>query len=137
MTKPLSETTYEERRTMPGLSLYEQLYGKTEHDIKRELLAAMRKHGVHRIEATYSGGHDEGGVQEMTLFNASGGTLNGGDYNDLYDACNEVMSTKYYSWALEGSVYGTLYVDLGERRAWTVGSVEVWAEEEDTLEWKL
>jgi hypothetical protein len=137
MTKPLSEMTYAERKDVPGLSLYAQLYGKTEHDVKRDLLAGMRKHGVHRIEATYSGGHDEGGIQEMTLFNASGGTINGGDYNDLWNACNEVMSTKYFSWALEGSVYGTLYVDLAEKRAWTVGEEERYAPDEDPLEWKL
>lgn len=137
MTKALSEMTYEERRSVPGLTLYEQLYGKTEHDVKRDLLAAMRKAGVHRIEATYSGGHDEGGVQEMQLYNVSGGTVSLLDSSPLWDACNEVLSTKFFSWALGCSVYGTLYVDLGEKRAWTSGEIEQYSEDTDPLEWHL
>jgi hypothetical protein len=113
MTKALSEMTYEERKDMPGLSLYAKLYGKTEHDVKRDLLATMKRHGVHRIEAQYSGGHDEGGVQDLVAFGPDG-TMDVEKFIDeLYDACNEVLSTKFFSWALGASVYGTLYVDLG------------------------
>jgi hypothetical protein len=139
MTKALSEMTYNERKEVPGLSLYEQLYGKLEHDVKRELLAAMRKAGVHRIEATYSGGHDEGGVQEMQLFDAGGELKIVEDdlREPLWDACNEVLSTKFYSWALGCSVYGTLYVDLSEKRAWTSGEIEQYTTDEEPLEWKL
>ena len=137
MTKPLSEMTYEERKSVPGLSLYEQLYGKLEHDIKKELLAIMKKEGVHRLEATYSGGHDEGGVQELSCWNGAGEVVNGLDDDALWDACNEVLGTKFFSWALGCSVYGTLHVDLSEKRAWTVGEIEQYSEDTDPLEWNL
>ncbi len=142
MTKQLSEYTYDERRTMPGLTMYERLYGKREHDVKRELLATMKRLGAHRVEAQYSGGHDEGGVQDMEVWNASGELLmphdeNQSDYDKLWEACNEVLSTKFFSWALGCSVSGNLYVDLGEKRAWTSGHMEAWVDDPESLEWKL
>ena len=142
LTKPLSEYTYDERREMPGLSLYAKLYGKTEHDVKRDLLSAMKRLGAHRIEATYSGGHDEGGVQDMDAWNGAGELVmpndeNRGAWDNLYESCNEVLSTKFYSWALGFSVSGTLYVNLEDKRAWTSGSMEQYVDDDDPLEWAL
>ena len=142
MTKALSEYTYEERRTMPGLTMYERLYGKKEHDVKRELLANMRRLGVHKVEATYDGGHDEGGVQDLSAWNGAGELVmphdeNRAEYDRLWESCNEVLSTKFFSWALGYSVSGTFYVDLAEKRAWTSGSMEAWVDDPESLEWKL
>lgn len=142
MTKQLDEYTYQERMAMPGLTVYEQLYGRHEHDVKRELLATMKRLGAHKIEATYSGGHDEGGVQDFEAWNGAGELLmphdeNREDYDKLVRACDEVLSTKFFSWALGCSVSGTLYVDLATKRAWTSGSIEEWVDDKDPLEWKL
>lgn len=126
----------------PHEVLYEKIYEKTFHDVKRDLLRAMKKAGVHKIEAEYSGGHDEGGIQAMFCWDAAGNLvpLKPASWeHPLWQACDQVMSTKYYTWALEGYVTGHLFVDLGERRLWTVGEEEhtEYRPMEDPIEWKL
>lgn len=142
LVKPLSEYTYDERREMPGLSMYEKLYGKTEHDVKRDLLSAMKRVGAHRVSAAYSGGHDEGGVTDMEAWNGAGELVmpndeNREEWDKLWSACDAVLSTKFFSWALGCSVYGTLHVDLAEKRAWTTREVEQYSTDTDPLEWAL
>lgn len=137
MTGKKISTDYKERMADPSLTLYEKFYGRTEHDVKRVLLEEMKAAGAHRAEAIYSGGHDEGGVQDIRVYDRSGNDI-ACDYNHpLWVACDDVLTTKFFSWALGMSVEGTLYVDLEEKRAWTEGQHEDWVPDGDPLEWRL
>jgi hypothetical protein len=142
MSNPLDPefaARFSERMADPSLSWYEKLYGESEQAVKDRLLHTLHEHGIHRIEAAYSGGHDEGGIQELSAFNRQGNKIEGHDNweDPVYQACNDVLSTKFFSWAGEWSAYGTLYVDMGERRAWTEGQMEVMDTDKDPLDWKL
>lgn len=111
------------------------------------LLAQVRTIGASRMEAHYSGGNDEGGVDTIKLLDAKGkelktpeawierepkpddppyrirdGKVN--DYHPLWQAADEMLSTEFGSWAGEFSAYGTLYADLKENRVWREGSVQ-------------
>ena len=137
MTKKISED-YKERMADPTLTWYEKLYGRSEHDVKRALLRVVRDRGVHRIEAQYSGGHDEGGVQDMQAWDRAGNEVEIEGWDDpLWQACDDVLSTKFFSWALGFSVEGKLIVDLEEKRAWTEGQYEDWVPDEEPLDWRL
>jgi hypothetical protein len=125
---PLSED-YGERSRDSSLTLFQKLYGRYEEDILDDMLAAMRKYGVHRFEGDYSGGHDEGGLQEVDVLTDGAGNDVEIDGIDSYDhelrrCADELLSTKFFSWALDCSVYGRLIVDMNERRAWTSGQQE-------------
>src|SRR5262245_4378264 len=139
MSKTYSED-FTERWENSSLTMYEKLYARHEHDVYREMLDAMSRYGVHRLEATYSGGHDEGGVEEIdVLLGASGDPLEiegVDDWNhDLNRLANEVLSTKFYSWAFDFSAMGRLIVDINERRIWTEGEVERYAPDQEPIEW--
>lgn len=113
----------------PSLSMYEKLYSKSEEEVYREMLDAMRRFGVHRLEATYSGGHDEGGVQDIDVLIGGGGVpveIEGvDDWNHELNRCaNEVLSTKFFSWGFDFSAEGRLIVDMDEKRIWTEGPIE-------------
>lgn len=100
---------------------------KDPNAVRRDLIREMNRLSVYRLEGSYSGGHDEGGLDQLEIFDKSGkpieGTLN---YSSaLWQAVEALLSTKFYTWALECSVYGKVYVDLREKRAWTEGEEEV------------
>jgi hypothetical protein len=139
MTKKLEGTTYEERQKMPGLTLYEKLYGRTEEEIRNKLIHTLHEHGISYIEAIYYGGHDEGGVQELTARDKDGNDIEtGGTWEDpVWEACNDVLSTKYFTWALGCSVEGTLYVDMQQRKVWTESSIEEMVTDKEPIEWTL
>lgn len=138
MTGKKISTDYSERMADPSLTFYEKFYGRSEHDVKRVLLEQMKEAGANRVEASYSGGHDEGGIQDMTVFDSSGNEIAVDSYNHpLWEACDAVLTTKFYSWALGMSVEGTLFVDMGEKRVWTEGQHEDWVQDDDPLEWRL
>ena len=138
MTKKVISSDYKERMSDPELTWYEKIYGESEHDVKTRLLRVMKEEGVHRVQAAYSGGHDEGGVQSLRAWNAAGEERGPSSYDEpLWQVCDEVLTTKFFSWALGFTVEGILYVDLGEKRCWTEGQMETWAQDEDPLDWKL
>lgn len=114
------------------------MYGeRSERSILLALLDEMSDLGADTLEAQYSGGNDEGGVQDLYLYKTTpksedgdeeGGRVQIENENALrYDSevwslCDELLSTKYYSWAGDFSAWGTLFVSAAERRAWTQGS---------------
>lgn len=97
---------------------------------RANLLKAVREAGASRIEASYSGGNDEGGVDSVKAFDASGAEVEiAYDENHewggaLYEAANDMLATEFGSWAGDFSAYGTLYADLKEGRVWRDGSVQ-------------
>lgn len=97
------------------------------NDVRRNLIREMNRAGAVRLEGEYSGGHDSGGLDYFGIFDKDGNSIDrsGMDLNGLHAAVNELLSTKFYSWALEGYVNGQVYVDLREKRAWTEGVEEM------------
>src|SRR5262245_61251698 len=95
-------------------TLYEKFYGETIEEVKNRLIHTLHEHGVHKVEGTYSGGHDEGGVDELTAYDKDGNAL---ELEEKWDepvrqACNDMLTTKFFSWALGASVYGSFGVDM-------------------------
>jgi hypothetical protein len=101
---------------------------------KVHLLRAVREAGAVRLEADYSGGNDEGGVNDIRIWDAKGEALpvpdswverdpRPGDskwsirdgkvseYHPLWQAADDMLATEFGSWAGEFSAYGTLLVD--------------------------
>lgn len=103
------------------------LYGEMDPvEVRRNLIREMNRLSVVRLDGTYSGGHDEGGLDDLTLYGKDGKPLEGNLSYDhpLHQAVEDLLTTKFYSWALGMSVYGHVYVDLKEKRAWTEGEEE-------------
>lgn len=61
-------------------------YSRSRYSIKDEILAKLRELGATRMEAGYSGGNDEGGVNEIRVFRPRGKT----DYNLHYVRLHDV-----------------------------------------------
>jgi hypothetical protein len=137
MAKTIS-SDYAERMKDPSLTWYEKLYGKTEASAFNDLIHRMHEYGVSRLEATYHGGHDEGGVEEFYAFDEQDAPLEIENMNwehPLQASCNEVLSTKFLSWALGCTVVGTLHANLKEKRIWTQGEIESFVPDEEPIEW--
>jgi hypothetical protein len=119
-----------------------------------KILAKMEEFGISHIEASYSGGNDEGGINSVMAtddkgtpveltedrFIDTGETWGNGQprmtYNEaaLKSLLDSLLSTKYLSWAGDFEAHGTLYVSLKERRAWTQGEETTWQEESDPIQ---
>lgn len=116
------------------MNIMEQLGFPSTGDAKRNLLAQLREAGAVRLEATYSGGNDEGGVDEIKLFDAKGKdvlapemwitrkpkptdqpwSIRDGkvhEYHPLWEAADRMLSTEFGTWAGDFTAYGTLYAD--------------------------
>ena len=126
-----------------SIDIWHDHYGSPETHL-RELLTLLEAKGVKLLAAEYSGGNDEGGVQQLTLYSTierdSDGFANveprhgetwaeipyDGDWNDpLHQGCDRILSTKYGSWAGDYSAWGFLYIDVEKRRCWMDGSETV------------
>src|SRR5262245_50336062 len=105
----------------------------TAADAKRKLFDAMRQHGIAYLEAHYSGGNDEGGVDEVRNMKDDRGetvTIENIDWqHPLTEACDGMLSTEFYSWAGEFSAYGVLFADLKEGRVWREGQMSTYSED--------
>lgn len=118
------------------------MWGERDHnEIRRDLIREMNRLGAVRLEGEYSGGHDEGGLDWLAAFDAEGERIpaeNLGADHKLYGVVDNLLSTKFYSWALESSVYGKVYVDLRSKRAWTEGHEETieYREDSDPIDWR-
>jgi hypothetical protein len=122
------------------------------------LLDAVREAGAVRLEADYSGGNDEGGVNEIRIFDAKGEALpvpdswverdpKPGDsewairagkvseYHPLWAAADAMLSTEFGSWAGEFSAWGMLFADIKEDRVWRDGTYEVPMDERSEMEY--
>lgn len=140
-------------------SLMEQFGFPSAETAKAALFEQMKEVGASRLEASYSGGNDEGGVDEIkVLIDADGRTIPVPErwydrpataedddweirkgivhvWNPLWEAADSVLSTEFGSWAGEYSAHGTLFADLKEGRVWRQGEMEVSTYEEDNQEY--
>lgn len=114
---------------------------------KVELLRAVREAGATRLEASYSGGNDEGGVDGIALFDAEGKEMPAPDswverpaksddppwrvkdgvaqeYHPLWQAASDMLATEFGSWAGEFSAYGTLFADTSTGNVKRSGEVQ-------------
>lgn len=120
--------------------LFEKYFNDTVEGVRNRLIHTLHEHKIRKIEARYSGGHDEGGVDEIQAWDKDGNEVEVDDSNwqdPVVQACNDVLTTKFLSWALGASVHGTLYVDMGTKRVWTAGEIEEFVEDKEPLEWDL
>ena len=102
----------------------------------------MDELGFARAELTYDGGNDEGGIQSIESLTLKDGTVltsglvpNLNWQDPFWQACDALLSTKYYSWDGDWRAHGTLHVWADEKRAWTEGYKQVFveADDEDTI----
>lgn len=111
-------------------SFMEQYFGTT-GDAKRKLFDAMQECGVAYLEARYSGGNDEGGVDEIeTLKDSRGETVtidNIGWEHPLWEAVDGVLATEFGTWAGDFSAYGTLTADLKTGKVSRAGEMSSYA----------
>lgn len=132
-------TTSKEAARQAMDALYEKYYHETPEAVYNRLIHVLHEHGIHKLEATYSGGHDEGGVEELQAWDKDGNEVEtGGTWEDpIWEVCNNALSTRFFSWALGASVYGTFYVDVSEKRMWSEGQIEQYVPDEDnTIDWR-
>lgn len=99
----------------------------------------MNRAGAVRLQGHYSGGHDEGGLESFSLEDKDGNKIDteAKTWEDpLWQAVENLLSTKFYSWALEHYVNGMVFVDLEAKRAWTDGDEEVtdWQPDADPID---
>lgn len=104
----------------------------TEHQ-KQQVLQKLRSQGIARVEASFSGGNDEGGIDSMTFFDADGNEveapvrphvyrvytqgrseLRGGDWNNPRLATTEEVAQNLVYKVLEAPVYDKYYTFAGE-----------------------
>ncbi len=117
------------------MNIMEQFGYPSTETAKTGLLEQVRTAGAVRLEAGYSGGNDEGGVNDIKLFDAEGGELpvpetwitrapkpddqpwsirdgKVHEYHPLWEAADAMLSTEFGSWAGDFTAYGTLHADV-------------------------
>jgi hypothetical protein len=62
---------------------------------KQRVLAQLRNQGIARIEATFSGGNDEGGIDSVTFFDAEGNEVAAPPQPSVYRAYQGGTSALY------------------------------------------
>lgn len=106
---------------------------------KTSIFEEMQKLGADYAEARYSGGNDEGGVDDVSIYrHVEGGErlqLELPESADYYDspirvAFDDLLSIDFGTWAGEFEAYGTVYADLRERKIWREGEVTTYASDE-------
>lgn len=109
---------------------------------RKEIFAELRKRGAAKVVVQFSGGGDEGGVENIQLLSETGfpiGTLPawGGEGIDgeLADQLSKPVYDRYYSFAGEFYVNGTVEYDVEKETAVMSGqeSEEVWNDFEEIL----
>jgi hypothetical protein len=113
----------------------------------RTILALLRNLGAGYMEAEYSGGGDEGGVEQITLYRKRSAVLYppGVDRialelepsHPLWRAVDAFLATEYWSWAGDFSASGTLYALLAKKRVWVDGLDCIYTERPRLLSVKL
>ena len=115
------------------MSIMEQFGYPSVETARRDLFAVMKSHGISYLEASYSGGNDEGGVDEVTVMKDDRGktiTIEGlGWDHPIQEKCDRMLSTEYGSWAGEWSAYGILYADVKEGKVWRNGEMSSYSED--------
>lgn len=129
--------------------------------IKLTIFAEMRKLSVDFLEAYYSGGNDEGGVDDVWLYRRAkprqrkdveaksvSGTITKmvrvklpppTDYLDydhpLYEALSDLLSMDFGSFAGEFRAQGVIFADIPSGRVWREGEVSTYSYDESSGEW--
>ena len=116
------------------MSIMEQFGYPSEAAAKQTLFETMKQHGLAYLEASYSGGNDEGGVDEVTVMKDDRGeavTIDKVNWqHPLTEACDRMLSTEFGSWAGEFSAHGILYADLKEGKVWRAGEASTYSDDE-------
>lgn len=128
--------------------------------LKVTILEEMERLGATYLEAYYSGGNDEGGIDDVTLFvhakprqrkdvveRMRDGkvvkfvklTLPKPGYLDydhpLHHALDELLAIDFGSFAGEFSCHGTIHADWREWRIWREGEVSTYQSDTSGGEW--
>ncbi|HSE44249.1 MAG TPA: hypothetical protein VLA89_02860 [Gemmatimonadales bacterium] len=122
-------------------------------DAKGKLFAEMGKIGAVKLEAHYSGGNDEGGVQSIEVLRNDKGKdipipemwltrpataedrpwqVRDGlvhTYHPLWEAADEMLSTEFGSWAGDFTAYGTLHADVKQKKVWRDGEISSYTDD--------
>lgn len=113
-----------------------QDYGyPTAEQAKSKLFEAMRTHGVGYLEASYSGGNDEGGIDEVDVLKDSHGNpmeLELSWQHPINEACDGMLSVEFGSWAGDWSAHGRLFADAKEQKVWREGEQSSYSEDSAT-----
>ena len=128
--------------------------------LKSTIFDEMAKVGATYLEAYYSGGNDEGGIDDVSLFVHAKprqrkdvvermqderrvkfvklslpkpGYL---DYDHpLHEALNELLSLDFGSFAGEFSCHGTIHADTSSWRIWREGEISTYTSDSSGGEW--
>jgi hypothetical protein len=115
------------------MSIMEQFGYPSQAEAKSKLFAAMHAHGISYLEASYSGGNDEGGVDEITVLKDDRGetvTIENLNWqHPLTEACDAMLSTEFGSWAGDWTAYGTLFADRQQDKVWRAGEMSSYSED--------
>lgn len=123
----------------------EQYFGRPEKHLA-ELLPLLEAQGASLLRADYSGGNDEGGVEDITLYaglvkvdeghpKAEREIAYEGGYQDrIWELCDAILSTQYGSWAGDWSASGALYVDVAAKHCWKSGQIQDWMPDDVALD---
>lgn len=135
MTKVELAKTPEEKA---HAEFFKKFYDSSLEEVRDRLIHVLHTHKIWKVEGAYSGGHDEGGLDELQAWDKDGNEVDVGSWgSEVFDACNMVLTTKFFSWALGASVYGSFHVDMSQRRVWTEGSIEEYVEDKTPIDWPL
>ena len=93
---------------------------QSEASLKSAIFGEMRKRGADLMEASYSGGNDEGGVDGIKLFKLVVEKKLELAFDEDYDgplwsAVDDLLSIEFGTWAGEFSASGTVIAKLAER----------------------
>jgi hypothetical protein len=120
------------------MSTYDDPWGQDPQRYVDVLTDAMRQLGAVKLVASYQGGNDEGGVQDITsLLDANGNEIETANLTwdgPLWRAADDVLTTKFGSWSGDWSAFGELICDLNEGRCYTEGVMSAWNEDTDRIE---
>ena len=115
-------------------SIMEQFGFPSAADAKSKLFSVMRDHGISYLEASYSGGNDEGGVDEIEVMRDDRGELVTIEklnwQHPLTEACDRMLSTEFGSWAGDFTAHGKLYADMKEDKVWRSGEMSSYSPDE-------
>jgi hypothetical protein len=107
--------------------------------IKASIFNRLRAFGGDFAEADYSGGNDEGGVEDVTVYvTGENGervplkvnVVGTGHYKDsLWADFNELLTLDFGTWAGDLSAHGTVYADLAQDRVWRTGQISTYEDD--------
>lgn len=116
---------------------------RSKEAIKASIFETLRSLNADYAEVDYSGGNDEGGVDDIVIYRH----IEGADGEErlklelpheesrLDHDFNELLSLDFGTWAGEFEAWGTVYADLRQNKVWRSGSQSVMEEDSDAGEY--